>query len=229
MSGKVLSFCDHTGNMALPWAEAGYECFIFDIQHPIGISDSQIHKNIKTVGGSILDYYQTGKRPFELKDIKMCFAFPPCTDLAVSGARYFKSKGLTKLVEALKLVDACRILCEESSAPWFLENPVSTISSYWKKPDYMFDPCDYGGYLPQDYVGNSLMPAMDAYTKKTCLWTGGGFIMPPKKEVKPEKVCEQGSWLQKLGGKSAKTKSLRSATPMGFARAVFEANNLTVI
>lgn len=225
MSKKiVLSFCDHTGNMVMPWAEAGYSCFVFDIQHPDGIRDSQIHENITTVGGSILDYRHASQSHFELKNVKMSFAFPPCTDLAVSGARYFKSKGLTRLIEALLLVDACRLLCEETSAPWFLENPVSTISSYWRKPDHIFDPCDYGGYLPKDYVGNSMMPAQDAYTKKTCLWTGGGFIMPPKKDVQPEKVCEQGSWLQKLGGKSAKTKSLRSATPMGFAKAVFEAN-----
>jgi len=43
--------------------------------------------------------------------------------------------------------------------------------------------------------------------------------------VEPVKVCEQGSWLQKLGGKSEKTKTLRSATPMGFARAFYEANH----
>jgi hypothetical protein len=57
-----------------------------------------------------------------------------------------------------------------------LENPVGVLSSYWRKPDHTFDPCDYGGYLN---------PAGDAYTKKTCLWTGGGFIMPGKKPVDP--------------------------------------------
>ena len=57
-----------------------------------------------------------------------------------------------------------------------LENPVGVLSSYWRKPDHTFDPCDYGGYLN---------PAGDAYTKKTCLWTGGGFIMPKKKPVEP--------------------------------------------
>jgi hypothetical protein len=38
-----------------------------------------------------------------------------------------------------------------------IENPVSTVSIYWRNPDYKFDPCDYGGYLK---------PAGDAYTKK---------------------------------------------------------------
>jgi hypothetical protein len=42
--------------------------------------------------------------------------------------------------------------------------------------------------------------------------------------VDPTRVCGQGSWLMKLGGKSEKTKELRSMTPMGFAYAFYEVN-----
>ena len=91
------------------------------------------------------------------------FGFPPCTHVAVSGARWFKDKGLGALIDSLELFHAAMRLAEWTKAPYMIENPVSTVSTYWRKPDYTFDPCDYGGYLS---------PPGDAYTKKTCLWTG---------------------------------------------------------
>ena len=72
-------------------------------------------------------------------------------------------------------------------------------------------------------LGLTTLPHRDAYPKKTCLWTGNGFNMPYKVAVE----CDSfGSSTQhrKLGGKSMKTKNIRSATPRGFARAVVEAN-----
>lgn len=92
-----------------------------------------------------------------------------------------------------------------------LENPVSTISSYWRKPDFSFNPCDYAGYLDH--------PEDEAYTKKTCLWTGGGFRMPLEKPVEPV----LGSKMHMLPPSDDRG-DLRSVTPEGFARAVFQAN-----
>jgi len=42
----VLSLCDRTGNMVKPWAEAGTQCVIVDIQHPAGETpfDKNIHE-----------------------------------------------------------------------------------------------------------------------------------------------------------------------------------------
>jgi hypothetical protein len=64
------------------------------------------------------------------------FAFPPCTHFAVSGARWFQEKGMNGLTEALEVVEACRSICEWSEAPWMFENPVSTLSSYWRRPGF---------------------------------------------------------------------------------------------
>ncbi|MHB1065706.1 MAG: hypothetical protein ACYC1Z_14665, partial [Georgenia sp.] len=72
------------------------------------------------------------------------FAFPPCTDLAISGARDFRRKGMRRLIDAMELVESCRLLCEFSGAPWMIENPVGRLSTLWRKPDHLFDPCDYG-------------------------------------------------------------------------------------
>jgi hypothetical protein len=69
---------------------------------------------------------------------------PPCTDLSVSSARWFKDKGLGKLITALQLFERSVKLAEWLACPYLIENPVSTVSKYWRKPDYSFDPCDYG-------------------------------------------------------------------------------------
>lgn len=145
----------------------------------------------------------------------MVLAWPPCTHLAVSGARWFKEKGLEALAEALPLVVRCRKIAEWSGAPWLLENPVGTLSTYWREPDHKFNPNEYAGYLSE--------PGVDAYTKKTCLWTGGGFRMPDMRSVPAVK----GSQMH-LIPPSPERADLRSVTPAGFARAVFEANSLAM-
>ena len=198
--GLVLSLCDRTGNMARAWAEAGYRCLCVDIQHQ-GIS----RRDGITFIGADVRFWLPPPRRYEI-----VFAFPPCTDLAVSGARWFTDKGMGGLMSALEIVEACRRICEWSEAPWMIENPVSTISSYWRRPDHVFDPCDYGGYLN---------PPGDAYTKKTCLWTGAGFVMPPVRRVRPV----EGSRMHRLPPSDDRG-DLRSVTPPGFARAVMLSN-----
>jgi hypothetical protein len=113
------------------------------------------------------------------------------------------------LIEALGIVEACREICESCGAPWMLENPVSTLATYWRKPDHTFHPYEFTGFE----LG-------DNYTKKTCLWTGNGFVMP-----QPFKAAlglpDQRIHKAPPGDERS---DFRSATPMGFARAVFEAN-----
>ena len=197
----VVSLCDLTGNMVRPWAEAGYECQCIDLQHSIR------RDRIEQVGAGRIVYRWGDVRAITPSNIGerpvIIFAFPPCTHLAVSGARDFHRKGLRLLIDALELVESCRKLCEWYGCPWMLENPVSRLSTCWRKPDHTFDPSDYG----------------DPYTKKTCLWTGGGFVMPPKHPV----AAREGSKMHLMPPSSDRA-NLRSATPMGFARAVFAAN-----
>lgn len=144
-------------------------------------------------------------------DIRGILSAPPCDHFSVSGAQYWKAKdadGRTAL--AAQVVRAClRIISEAQPSWWALENPIGRIRDVVPELGgcfFQFDPCDYG----------------DAYTKKTRLW--GEFRTPKARYVEPERVCSQGSWIQKLGGKGEKTKRLRSMTPQGFAQAFFEAN-----
>ena len=190
--------------MVRPWADAGYLCYCVDLQHPPGETKEG---NIVFVGADVREWLP----PF--CKIAMVFAFPPCTDVAVSGARWFRDKGLGALIRSLQLFDACVRLAEWSAAPYLIENPVSAVSTHWRKPDHLFDPCHYGGYLN---------PPGDAYTKRTCLWTGHGFVMPMPRSVAPK----EGSRMHNIGP-SKERANLRSATPMGFALAVFKSNHAT--
>lgn len=210
-SGIVLSLCDRTGNMILPWMMAGFDCMIVDTQHEPGeheVGDPEVGRKLgygkfTKVGADVTDWL-----PPKV-DYRVVFAFPPCTNLAVSGARWFKDKGLAGLVEGLRVVEACRRICEWSGAPWMLENPVSTLSTYWRQPDYRFDPTDFAGFMEQP---------TDAYTKRTCLWVGGGFVLPRKRWEMPV----DGSKMHRMAP-SADRADKRAETPQGFAQAVFEA------
>lgn len=119
---------------------------------------------------------------------------------------------MPKLIEALTLVNACREICEAVRCPYMIENPVSTLATYWREPDFTFDPADYGLYADD--------PEADGYTKRTCLWTGGGFIMPQPSPVK----AIHGSKMH-LMSPGPERANRRSETPPGFARAVYEANH----
>ena len=190
----VVSLFDYTCNLVLPWAEAGYLCYCVDIKHPNGAHRTG---NIIRVGADVKTWL-----PPSLP-IKIMFSCPPCTDVAVSGSRWFKDKGLQKLIDALTLFEHSVRMAELRGVPYLIENPVSTVSTYWRKPDYTFDPCDYGGYL---------IPEGDAYTKRTCLWVGNGFVMPKTKWVLPS----EGSRMHKLAP-TCERPTIRSATPKGFA------------
>jgi hypothetical protein len=138
---------------------------------------------------------------------------PPCTDFSGSGAQYWPTKDANgSTLSSLSIVDAClRMVAIYRPHFWALENPKGRLRRWLGPPRFTFDPCDFAGYYDSD-----------RYTKKTLLW--GEFNIPEKRRHEPIRVCPQGSWLQKLGGKSEHTKTLRSMTPLGFSRAFFEAN-----
>lgn len=197
--GIVVSLCDLTGNMVLPWAEAGFECYAVDIQHSIRKDRRQDFPG----GGGINFVWGDVRSWTPMQRVGMGFAFTPCTSLAVSGARDFQKKGWPMLRDGMDLFHAAVTAFGWAGCPWMAENPVGRISGIMGQSEHTFDPCDYG----------------DTYTKKTCLWTGGGFIMPPKNRVEPTEGSKM--HLMTPGPDRA---NQRSATPMGFARAVFEAN-----
>jgi len=230
--GIVISLYDYTGEALKPWAEAGYACYAFDIQHLDTKVEGYANGGfIRYEGLDLHDFSNYSDLFFRFNGCNVAFgmAFPVCTDLAVSGAAWFKKKAEADPLfqqRAVQHATDCAGLFDDLGCPYFVENPVSVLATKWRKPDHTFHPYEYGGYIPYGEENHPKWPEYiapsDAYPKKTCLWTGNGFKMPVKCSVEPHKGYS--TQHLKLGGKSVKTKNIRSATPRGFARAVVEAN-----
>ena len=241
MKNIVLSFFDYTGEAVKPWADAGFECHCFDIQHEAG-------HTVRHGKGSITFHHWDALQPFDVTPymgrVAMVFGFPPCTDLASSGALHWAKKREANprfQEEAADMAIGVMCIARELDAPFCIENPNGALSTLWRKADHSFDPCDFGGYLSASELHPTwpeYIPAQDAYTKRTRIWSGNGFRFPTMDAVEPilvsftkkDGTVTKGSpqWA-KLGGKSLKTKNIRSATPRGFAKAVYLANGFPTL
>lgn len=190
---SVLSLCDLSGVMVKDWYNNGHDVLTVDLE--------DAEHSMPSVKCDILDFEPD-------IDYDVVFAFPPCTHLAGSGALYWEEKGEDTFVSAVKLVMRCICIAKEMNAEiWMIENPVGRLSTRWRKPDYIFDPCDY-----TKYIGTY----DEAYLKRTCLWTNDEFTMPPKRRVFPF----MGNKILSFSPSPDRAK-LRSVTPRGFARAVY--------
>lgn len=173
----ILHLCADIGSDSKPYRDAGYD--VRCIGREIDV------RRYKPMGG-----------------VYGIIANPPCTHLAGSGARWWKIKGDSALLEALSIVDACTriiLLCQPNF--WMIENPVGRLVHYLGKPKLIYNPCDYG----------------DPYTKKTCVW--GRFNIPIKNPVFPT----LGSMMHKLPPSPDRAEK-RSICSPGFAKAFFEVN-----
>lgn len=201
----AIFLCDESGIMAAPWADAGVECYCVDTEH--SIRRERVEGLIHYVWGDARSWTPPAGR-----QIVFVAAFPPCTHVTVAGARDFSTKGPMMLRDALETFDTCRHAAAWSGAPYLIENPVGVLSSipHIGKPDFYFHPWQYTGFELEDN-----------YSKKTCLWTGNGFVMPAPLMVvglgKPDDRIHKAS-------PGADRATIRSKTPAGFARAVFAAN-----
>lgn len=223
MPKVIWSLFDGSGFMGYDWALAGHRVFCFnaDTADHGQYELRREHPNITYVNCWIDDAFDHFVAKAGIPSPDIIFAFPSCTHLSVAGAKHVRTTPqMMESVDNAKMVERIGNLFR---CPWMVENPVSKMSTLWRKPDHYFDPYEYGGYLNKDEGSyHPKMPLRNAYTKKTCLWVGNGFIMPEKLPV-PHIGCFWG-W-KYLGGKSERTKQLRSLTPEGFARAVFKFNS----
>ena len=178
MKKIILDLCGGTGSWSKPYADAGYDVRLVTLPE----QDVRLYIPPDNVYGIL--------------------AAPPCTHLASSGARWFKEKGESALLDALSSVDACiRIIHVSQPVFWCLENPVGRLVRWMGKPKMYFHPYEYG----------------DPYTKKTCLW--GIFNTPRKSPVEPEKKNK----IHHMPPSKDRA-MLRSITPSGFAKAFYEVN-----
>lgn len=152
-------------------------------------------------------------------------SFAPCTDMAVAGAKHFKKKLEADPLCQHRAVEMAQ-LAKLFGCPYIVENPVSILSTRWRKPDVIVQPHQFAGYIRLEEAEHpefpDIIPPRDQYKKTTCLWLGNGAAKPLK-DSRPPIGKDFPGW-QKLGGKSPRTKYIRSLTPRGLSRAIYWAN-----
>ena len=137
---RVIVACEYSGRVREAFRKLGHDAWSCDILESEDDSEFHIQTRIEDVINDGWD---------------LMIAHPPCTHLAVSGARHFKAKqerGVQQ--EALEFV---RLLLEADIPKIALENPISIISSKIRKPDQIIQPWQFG----------------HGETKATCLWLKG--------------------------------------------------------
>lgn len=142
---RVLVACEYSGRVRDAFIRAGHDAWSCDLL-PSERHGPHFEGDVTDVlGGGIVSSHHANPYKWDL-----LVAFPPCTHLAVSGARWFEEKR-EQQVEALAFV---RRLMEAPIPRIALENPVSIISSKIRKPDQIIQPWQFG----------------HGETKATCLW-----------------------------------------------------------
>lgn len=136
---RVLVACEYSGIVRDAFRRAGHDAMSCDLL------PSETPGN--HYQGDVMDLVTD---PLFVRNIDLLIAHPPCTHLAVSGARWFHLKQAEQ-AEALQFV---RALLDAPIPHIALENPVSIISSRIRKPDQIIQPWQFG----------------HGETKATCLW-----------------------------------------------------------
>jgi len=148
---KVLIACEESQAVTKEFRALGHEAFSCDI--------------LECSGGHPEWHLRQDVTKLLKEKWNMIIAFPPCTDLAVSGARWFKEKQADGRQQ--KSIDFflqfTRISCK-----WAIENPIGIMSTKFRKPDQIIQPWQFG-------YGE---------TKATCLWLNELPALEPSDIVK---------------------------------------------
>lgn len=133
MRDTILCLCDLTGVMARPWVEHGYQAVLVDPQHGCDHEDGAYLKlacTIEEAFDQISVLVRSGRLAFVA-------GFPPCTDMALSGAQWFARKYEADHMfqaKAVSVAEQCRVIGEMSGVPYMVENPVSVLSRVLANP-----------------------------------------------------------------------------------------------
>ena len=184
---KVLVACEFSGIVRDAFMRRGHDAWSCDIL-PTESSGNHIR-------GDVLDNLN-GLGYFIESGWDLMIAHPPCTHLAVSGARWFKNKQKERW-EAIKFFMS---LVEAPIERWCIENPVSIMSTVFRKPDQYIQPWEFG----------------HGETKKTGLWLKNLPLLKPTNIVPGR---ENRVWKMPPSKDRGK---LRSLTYTGIANAMAE-------
>jgi hypothetical protein len=189
---RILIACEESQAVTKEFRRLGHDAFSCDIE-PCSGGHPKWH--IKCDVALVLE-----------QDWDMIIAFPPCTHLASSGARWFKDKIADGRQQ--QGVDFFMLFANHLCQRVSIENPVGVMSSKWRKPDQIIQPYHFGH--PE--------------SKSTCLWLRGLPKLKPTKVIEKPKTGWENctpSGQNKLGPSADRAK-LRSKTYSGIAKAMAE-------
>lgn len=181
---RVLVACEESQEVCKAFRARGHEAYSCDIQ-PCSGGHPEWHLQV--------DALEMLKLKWDL-----IIAHPPCTDLAVSGARWFKEKRADGRQQ--KSIDFFLRFTRVDCPRVAIENPVCIMSSLYRKPDQIIQPWQYG----------------HGETKATCLWLKGLPLLQPTEIVEGR---EHRIWRMPPGPDRARE---RSRTYHGIAEAMAE-------
>lgn len=226
---NILVACEESQAVTKELRRLGHEAYSCDIiDQSGGHPEWHIMHDVRPLlDGNCLFTTNDGQEHVVVGKWDMIIAFPPCTHLAVSGAKHFEGKRADgRQREGIEFF--CQFLtadCERIA----IENPVGIISGDYvpehfpdlaekyglpKKPSQIIQPYEFG----------------DPHKKTTCLWLKGLPLLTPTKIVEPDLIsyqCKNGkvatfSKYMVHGFSNGDRAKHRSKTFPGIARAMAE-------
>lgn len=178
---RILVGCEESQAVTIELRELGHEAYSCDLL-PCSGGHPEWH------------YQQDIFTVINLGNWDMMICFPPCTDLAVSGARHFERKiadgSQAKSIEFFMALANCNI------PKIAIENPIGIMSGKWRKPDQIIQPWQFG----------------DKAQKSTCLWLKN---LP---KLVPTEIVDKGEFFEFTSKKGEKKRM-----PMWYYKALQDA------
>ena len=182
MNKRRLIACEESQAVTIAFRKLGYNAFSCDLLPCTGEHPEWHYQE---------DMFEVIKRE---PKFDLMIAFPPCTDLAVSGARHFERKiadgSQAKSIQFF--MDVMNVNIEKI----VVENPIGIMSRLYRKPDQIIQPWQFG----------------DKAQKSTCLW------LKNLNKLEPTDIVEKGEFYEFISKKGEKKRM-----PMWYYKALQEA------
>lgn len=186
--GVVVSLFDTHGLSLLPWKMRGYRCVLI-------LEKSSSRKPLAFTGIEVvvinnIDEESILKTLPDAREVAFVIGLPPCRDLCSAGARWWKKKfakdnGFQK--RAIQTLNRLLDMLDNFGVPYAILVPASS-RTLLNRPCQRVSPHEFGRYLPHKSphpLFPNVIPPNDAYTKRTFLYGGCGFVLPWKAAVPP--------------------------------------------
>ena len=182
MNKRILIACEESQAVTIAFRKLGYDAFSCDLLPCTGEHPEWHYQE---------DMFEVIKRE---PKFDLMIAFPPCTDLAVSGARHFERKiadgSQAKSIQFF--MDVMNVNIEKI----VVENPIGIMSRLYRKPDQIIQPWQFG----------------DKAQKSTCLW------LKNLSKLESTDIVDKGEFYEFISKKGEKKRM-----PMWYYKALQEA------